>query len=88
MTKSEEVRIGVTVPSLNSVVEAWYPRVVPEHVSVHFARMLMPSDATPECIIEMDRTDGVRSIRQSGELSAARHRLRLHRLEHRTRARI
>lgn len=64
MTKSEEVRIGVTVPSVNSVVEAWYPRAVPEHVSVHFARMLMPSDATPERIIEMDRTDGVRSIRQ------------------------
>ena len=64
MTKSEEVRIGVTVPSVNSVVEAWYPRAVPEHVSVHFARMLMPSDATPERIIQMDRTDGVRSIRQ------------------------
>jgi maleate isomerase len=61
---AEEVRIGVTVPSVNCVVEAWYPRVVPDHVSVHFARMLMPPGTSPERIIEMDRTDGVRSIRQ------------------------
>ena len=58
------IRIGVTVPSVNSVVEAWYPRVVPEGVSVHFARMLMPQGTSPERIIEMDRTDGVRSIQQ------------------------
>ncbi len=59
-----DVRLGVIVPSVNSVVEAWYPRVVPDGVSVHFARMLMPADTTPERIIEMDRTDGVRSIHQ------------------------
>jgi maleate isomerase len=62
------VRLGVIVPSVNSVVEAWYPRVVPDGVSVHFARMLMPpgnSEGTsPERIIEMDRTDGVHAIRQ------------------------
>ena len=61
---AEEVRIGVTVPSVNCVVEAWYPRVVPDHVSVHFARMLMPEGTSPERIIEMDRTDGVHAIRQ------------------------
>src|SRR5947209_15437116 len=60
----EEVRLGVIVPSVNCVVEAWYPRVVPEGVSVHFARMLMPAGTSPICIIEMDKTDGVRSIRQ------------------------
>src|SRR5712692_5299824 len=60
----DEVRLGVIVPSVNSVVEAWYPRVVPERVSVHFARMLMPAGTSPERIIEMDRTDGVRSIHQ------------------------
>jgi maleate isomerase len=59
-----EVRLGVIVPSVNSVVEAWYPRVVPDGVSVHFARMLMPAGTSPERIIEMDRTDGVRSIHQ------------------------
>jgi len=60
----DEVRLGVIVPSVNSVVEAWYPRVVPDRVSVHFARMLMPAGTSPERIIEMDRTDGVRSIHQ------------------------
>jgi maleate isomerase len=59
-----EVRLGVIVPSVNSVVEAWYPRAVPDRVSVHFARMLMPAGTSPERIIEMDRTDGVRSINQ------------------------
>jgi maleate isomerase len=58
------VRLGVIVPSVNSVVEAWYPRVVPDGVSVHFARMLMPAGTSPERIIEMDRTDGVHAIRQ------------------------
>lgn len=59
-----EVRLGVIVPSVNSVVEAWYPRAVPEGVSVHFARMLMPAGTSPERIIEMDRTDGVHAIHQ------------------------
>jgi maleate isomerase len=61
---TEGVRLGVIVPSVNSVVEAWYPRIVPDGVSVHFARMLMPEGTSPERIIEMDRTDGVHAIRQ------------------------
>jgi maleate isomerase len=59
-----DVRLGVVVPSVNSVVEAWYPRIVPDRVSVHFARMLMPAGTSPERIIEMDRTDGMHAIRQ------------------------
>jgi maleate isomerase len=61
---AQDVRLGVIVPSVNSVVEAWYPRIVPDRVSVHFARMLMPAGTSPERIIEMDRTDGVHAIRQ------------------------
>jgi len=61
---SAEIRLGVIVPSVNIVVEAWYPRAVPAGVSVHFARMLMPDGTSPERIIEMDRTDGVHSIHQ------------------------
>ena len=38
-----DIRLGVIVPSVNIVVEAWYPRAVPAGVSVHFARMLMPA---------------------------------------------
>jgi len=59
-----DIRLGVIVPSVNSVVEAWYPRTVPEGLSVHFARMLMPAGTSPERIIEMDRTDGVHAIKQ------------------------
>ena len=57
-------RLGVIVPSVNTVVEAWYPSVVPTGVSLHFARMLMQGGTSPERIIEMDRTDGVHSIEQ------------------------
>lgn len=32
------VRLGVIVPSVNTVVENWYPKIVPDGVSVHFAR--------------------------------------------------
>ena len=58
------VRLGVIVPSVNIVVEDWYPRAVPGGVSVHFARMLMAPGTSPERIIEMDRTDGRHAIDQ------------------------
>ncbi len=63
-TAGPEIRLGVIVPSVNIVVEAWYPQVVPPGVSVHVARMLMPSGNEPERFIEMDQTDGVRAIHQ------------------------
>jgi len=59
-----EIRLGVIVPSVNIVVEAWYPQIVPDGVSVHFARMLMPAGTSPERIIEMGRTDGKHAIHQ------------------------
>ncbi len=59
-----EVRLGVVVPSVNIVVEEWYPHAVPAGVSVHVARMLTPPGNEPERFIEMDRTDGVRAIRR------------------------
>jgi maleate isomerase len=61
---TEEIRLGVIVPSVNIVVERWYPAVVPDGVGVHFARMLLADKGGPEKIIEMDRTDGVRAIHQ------------------------
>jgi maleate isomerase len=61
---TEQVRLGVIVPSVNIVVEEWYPRVVPDGVSVHFARMLIGEGSSPERIIAMDREDGARAIRQ------------------------
>jgi len=61
---TEAIRLGVIVPSVNIVVEEWYPRVVPDGVSVHFARMLIAEGTSMEKIIQMDREDGMRAIRQ------------------------
>ena len=80
---TNEIRLGVIVPSVNIVVEQWYPRVVPEGVSVHFARMLITDGSSPEKIIAMDREDGMRAIRQIASCSATRGCLWLHRIEHR-----
>ncbi len=48
-------RIGVVIPSVNVTVEAWFPRVVPEGVTIHTARMPIAADVTPESIEEMAR---------------------------------
>jgi len=61
---SKAARLGVIVPSVNIVVEEWYPRVVPNGVSVHFARMLIAGGSSPEKIIAMDHEDGGRAIEQ------------------------
>lgn len=58
------VRLGVVLPSVNTVVEPWFSRVVPEGVNVHAARMLIPPKLTPAGIIEMDRNEGMSAVRQ------------------------
>jgi maleate isomerase len=57
-------RIGLVVPSINTVMEAWAARVLPEGVSLHTSRMMLANALTPDGIREMDRTDGMRAIRQ------------------------
>ena len=61
---SADTRLGIIVPSVNIVVERWYPSVLPEGVGVHFARMLLADKGGHEKIVEMDKTDGVRAIHQ------------------------
>src|SRR5665213_1906379 len=61
---SADTRLGIIMPSVNIVVERWYPSMLPAGASVHFARMLLADRGGPEKIIEMDKTDGVRAIRQ------------------------
>jgi maleate isomerase len=58
------VRLGVIMPSVNTVVEEWYPHIVPDGVSVHFARMLIADGSSLEKIIAMDREDGSGAIGQ------------------------
>ncbi|MEZ5854356.1 MAG: hypothetical protein R3D67_06240 [Hyphomicrobiaceae bacterium] len=57
-------RIGIVVPSVNTVMEPWATRIVPEGVSLHFSRMYIPAETTAETLIEMDRTDGKSALRQ------------------------
>jgi maleate isomerase len=68
---TQAIRLGVIVPSVNIVVEEWYPRVVPHGVSVHFARMLIADGSSPEQIIAMDREGGKRAI---GQIASCRPR--------------
>ena len=57
-------RLGVVVPSVNTVMEPWAQRTVPAGVSVFAARMFIPPATTPEAFIEMDRNEGRLAIRQ------------------------
>jgi maleate isomerase len=57
-------RLGIVVPSVNTVMEPWAQRTVPAGVSVLAARMFIPPATTAETLIEMDRTEGQMAIRQ------------------------
>lgn len=57
-------RIGVILPSVNTVVEPWFTRAAPGGVSVLASRMLLADKLSAEGIAEMDRTDGMRAIQQ------------------------
>jgi len=57
-------RIGIIVPSVNTVMEPWAQKVVPAGVSVFAARMFIPPAITPEAFIAMDRNEGKAAIRQ------------------------
>lgn len=46
-------RIGVIIPSVNTVVEAWMPKVVPEGVTVHTGRMPISTDTSVEALAAM-----------------------------------
>ncbi len=57
-------RLGIVVPSVNTVMEPWAQRTVPDGVSVLTARMFIPPETTPEALIAMDRNEGQMAIRQ------------------------
>jgi len=53
------VRLGVIVPSVNTVIEPWYSAVVSAGVSIHFTRMLLAAQVTPETLHKMESEDGM-----------------------------
>ena len=57
-------RLGIVVPSVNTVMEPWAQKVVPDGVSIFASRMFIPPAMTPDAFIEMDRNEGKAAIRQ------------------------
>lgn len=60
-------RIGVLVPSTNTVVESEYNRMAPQGVSVHAARMKL-TITTPETLVDMEK----HAQRASDEIATAK----------------
>ena len=56
--------MGIVVPSVNTVMEPWAQKVVPDGVSIFASRMFIPPAMTPDAFIEMDRNEGKAAIRQ------------------------
>jgi len=63
-SSAAQVRLGVIVPSVNTVVEPWFNAVVPAGISVHVARMLLSNALTPDALREMDEHEGAHAARQ------------------------
>ena len=57
-------RLGVVVPSVNTVVEPWFSAVSPHGVSIHAARMLLDNALSPDAIVRMDREEGQHAVLQ------------------------
>ena len=57
-------RVGVILPSINTVVEPWFSRAVPAGVAVHAARMYLAPKLSAEEIIAMDAGEGMAAVRQ------------------------
>jgi len=57
-------RLGVVVPSVNTVVEPWFSAASPAGVSILAARMYLDNALSPEAIVRMDREDGQAAVRQ------------------------
>ena len=62
--QESRIRLGVVVPSVNTVVEPWFNEVSPAGVTVHAARMLLDKDLTAAAVLRMDREEGMHAVEQ------------------------
>jgi maleate isomerase len=72
MIKAElpnQARLGLIVPSVNTVVEPWFSRVVPPDVAIHTARMLLDNDLSADAVRRMDEDEGARA---AGQIASCR----------------
>ena len=63
-TATTRTRLGVIVPSVNTVVEPWFSHVCPPGVTVHAARMFLDANLTREALVRMDREEGMQGVKQ------------------------
>lgn len=54
-------RLGVILPSVNTVVEPWFNAVAPVGVAIHATRMLLDKLVTTEALRRMDKQEGIPS---------------------------
>ena len=64
LSKPTRARIGVILPSVNTVVEPWFSAMCPPGVTVHAARMFLDNNLTAEALVRMDREEGMRGVKQ------------------------
>lgn len=57
-----EVRLGIIVPSANTVVEKWYPKVVPDGASVHLPAWRLRTAAPRRVVQDQPRPGEGREI--------------------------
>lgn len=57
-------RVGVIVPSVNTVVEPWFSAVAPPGVTIHAARMFLDNHLTAESLVRMDHDEGLHAVKQ------------------------
>lgn len=53
------VRLGVILPSVNTVVEPWFNRVIGPNVGLYATRMLLDNTLTPDALRQMDHEEGL-----------------------------
>jgi len=56
-------RLGVILPSVNTVVEPWYNTLLQENESLHVTRMFLDKNVTPESLKEMDHVEGMHAAK-------------------------
>ena len=58
------IRLGLVLPSVNTVVEPWFNAMAPQGVTFHASRMLLDSNLTPDAVRRMDREEGLHAVEQ------------------------
>ena len=64
MHDRQRTRLGLVLPSVNTVVEPWFNEVAPDGVTFHAARMLLDSNLTADAVRRMDREEGHHAVEQ------------------------